>query len=70
MTTTRAAQYATEFEDTGFQEWLEVVDTIVMETAGVSTFDLADYLYYDAYDDGVDPDEVAEAVLHEEGFPF
>jgi hypothetical protein len=52
-----------------FEDWLNEVDEAVYRIAGVSRRDLADYPYRDAYDAGEAPEDVARALLEEEGFP-
>ena len=53
-----------------FKEWMKEVDAEVTRKSGLGVYDLADYLYRDAYDDGADPKEVAHEVLAENDFPF
>lgn len=53
-----------------FEEWLRRVDAEVEAVCGLSHRDLADWNYYDAYESGTSPAEVARDVLEDEGFPF
>lgn len=56
--------------DPDYKRWLDDVDDIVLEMAGVSRNDLADYGYADAYLAGVTAREAAHDLLSVEGFPF
>lgn len=58
--------------DAEFEQWLEKVNRQVQRITGgmISIYDLADFLYYDAYEDGATPSEVAYEVLENEGFSF
>lgn len=53
-----------------FTSWLDAADKHVMVLAGVGLSDLADGMSYDSWADGVAPQEYAEDMLAEEGFPF
>ncbi len=54
--------------DLAFEGWMEKVDQVVEATAGVSVHDLADYDFWNAWNDGESPQQVAKAMLIEEGF--
>lgn len=54
-----------------FNEWLKVVDDeVVRLTFGLGIYDLPDIPYHDLYDDGAIPQEAAEEVLAQSGFPL
>lgn len=49
----------------GFAQFMRQVDAEIEKRVGLSYSDLADYPYYDAYEDDVDPVEVARDVIEE-----
>lgn len=49
---------------------MKKVDLEINAICGLGVNDLADYRYADAFNDELDPVEVAEEVLIENGFPF
>ncbi|QGJ89792.1 hypothetical protein SEA_SUPERCHUNK_93 [Mycobacterium phage Superchunk] len=51
-----------------FEQWLAAVDRILMIHVGLKHDDLADHLYYDAFEAGEAPRSVAAEVLHDNGF--
>lgn len=51
-----------------FDIWMRDVNAIITSNIGLSTDDLSDRMYRDAYDDGADPDEYAGEILEEMGF--
>ncbi len=53
-----------------FKEWMKLVDNELMSIAGLGHDDLTDFAYWDAWDDGVDPHEVAIDVLYDNDFPM
>lgn len=53
-----------------YDQWMRKVDAVVRDWAGVSVHDLADFPSFDMWADSVPPEEAAELVLEEEGFPF
>jgi len=53
-----------------FEQWMAAVDAAVSATCGLGVGDLADMPFRDRFEDGCDPEEVAEELLSEEGFPF
>jgi hypothetical protein len=57
-----------EIEMMAFKVFMAEVDQEIADRCGLTSSDLADYAYYDAFRDDVPPEEVAEAVLEEEGF--
>lgn len=46
-----------------FQQWLEEIDDILAIRIGLSHNDLDDWTYYDAWSDGMSPNEAAQEVL-------
>jgi hypothetical protein len=64
----RAYEYANG--DDGFAAWLSEVDSIVLQTAGISVFDLPDMLFRDSYDAGEPPLCFVREVVAEELGPF
>ena len=53
-----------------FEEWMEQVDRVIAKICGLGYMDLADWHYWDAWNDGISAEEAAFSVLEEEGFPF
>lgn len=53
-----------------FDEFMADVDRELGRICGLGHRDLADFAYYDAYDDECDPKEVALSVLQDNDFPF
>jgi hypothetical protein len=51
-----------------FEDWMAKVDAYVERLTGCSAYDLPDYGYRDAYDDGQTPLSVARAAIRESGF--
>ena len=58
------------YNDNGltFRQFMEEVDEAIDLQVGMSHMDIADYAYWDAWNDGSNPDDVAQAALAEEGF--
>ena len=50
-------------DDKKFAEWLKDVDAEVSAQIGLSYRDLADYMFRDAFDDGLNPAHVALDVI-------
>lgn len=48
-----------------FGDWMEEVDAALERLSGMSSGDLPDWPYRDAYDDGLNPISVAREVLSE-----
>ena len=53
-----------------FAQWKARVNACVIARAGVCADDLPDAPYYDWFEDGCSPQEAAEMVLEESGFPI
>lgn len=53
-----------------FAQWKAKVNACVIAKAGVFADDLPDMPYYDWFEDGCSPQEAAEMVLEESGFPL
>ena len=53
-----------------FAQWKVEVNAHVMARAGLFADDLPDVPYYDWFEDGISPQEAAEMVLEESGFPM
>lgn len=51
--------------DSGFNIWMEEVDQLLIEELCVSSADLEDRCYRDAYDDGVSPREMVNEIIQE-----
>lgn len=62
----------TQEEQVNFDEWMKKVDAAINENTGymgLTSSDLVDFLYYDAYEDGASPEEVAiEAMQNDDIF--
>ena len=52
-----------------YGEWMKQADRHCAAISGVSINDLADGASRDAFDDGVSPEDYAEELLANEGFP-
>lgn len=48
-----------------YEQWMKAVDLIVERTCGLQMDMLPDWLSRDAYEDGLTPEEGAEACLEE-----
>lgn len=46
--------------DGAFDQWMKVVDSLICDQLGVGAGELPDYLWRDAYDDGIAPEDAAE----------
>lgn len=46
-----------------WEAWMRLVDAAVARIAGLSAYDLPDYCYRDAYDDGESPTATARAAI-------
>ncbi len=53
-----------------FAQWKAEVNAHVMTRAGLCADDLPDMPYYDWFEDGISPQEAAQMVLEESGFPM
>lgn len=53
---------------TPVKTWMKEVDQAVIAISGLSVHDLADYNFRDAWEAGESPEEVADAMLEDEGF--
>lgn len=52
-----------------FENWIKEVDKILISTCGLGHDDLPDMAYWDCWDDGLTPQEMADDVLDENGWP-
>ncbi|QGH78094.1 hypothetical protein SEA_LONEWOLF_93 [Mycobacterium phage LoneWolf] len=48
-----------------FEQWLKHVDGLLLMVWGVTSGDIADRLWRDAYDDGVTPAEMVNEIVNE-----
>lgn len=48
-----------------FEQWMKHVDGLLMKVWGVTSGDIADRLWRDAFDDGVTPAEMVRDILRE-----
>lgn len=48
-----------------FKTWMRQVNAVVNRSVGCSVFDLEDWCWRDAYDEGYTPEEAAEEALEE-----
>lgn len=55
--------------DTTFANYMRDIDNLITAKSGLGVNDLADYNYRDAFNDEVDPEEVADEILAENNFP-
>lgn len=51
-----------------FKEWMLEVDVMLESWSGLRSSDLADHAYWHNWQDGVTPEEMAEAVLESAGW--
>ena len=51
-----------------FQAWMHAVDVALVGMCGLSHMDLADNCYWDMFESGMTPQEVAEEVLEDNDF--
>lgn len=63
-----AAKKAYYTDDARFALWMHYVNRFVMHYAGLGALDLPDYRYYDEYEVGTPPKDVAVDLLAENGF--
>ena len=49
-----------------FKEWMAKVDGHIEGIVGLSSSDLADYMYHDSWSDGEGADHVAKRVIRQE----
>lgn len=49
-----------------FEGWMRQVDAALVSQVGLSSSDLPDQAYYDHYESGTEPKEVAQEILEEE----
>lgn len=64
----RESHYAKKTAKKTFEEWMAAVDRAIQSKVGLSSSDLADWPFRDAYDSGEAPGSVARALLRSEGF--
>jgi hypothetical protein len=57
-------------QSTTYEQWMDRVDAVVQDVAGVSVHDLPDFPSRDWYDAGRNPREVALTVLEDNSFDF
>ncbi len=50
-----------------FKTWMRQVNAVINRAVGCSVYDLEDWCWRDAYDDGYTPEEAAEEALDEMG---
>jgi hypothetical protein len=48
-----------------FEQWMRHVDGLLLKVWGVTSGDIADRLWRDAYEDGVSPTEMARDIVSE-----
>lgn len=53
-----------------FEQWLAAVDREVIAICGISVHELPDWDFWNAWNDGVPPEEAAEEVLINADFPI
>ncbi len=49
-------------------QWMRKVDAVLLRRCGMDTGDLADQCFWDAWNDCVTPEEMAQTCLDYEGF--
>lgn len=53
-----------------FEQWKKKVDQAINKEASITSDDLPDFSYYDAWEDGLTPGEAAQEALKEAGWSF
>jgi hypothetical protein len=61
---------ARKWDRNKFNIWMRKVDDEIASYCGLSHYDLADFLYADAFIAGRTPKAVAKSALRAEGYPF
>lgn len=51
-----------------YDQWIAKVDTFFYKEIGLSHDDIEDWRWYDAYDDGYEPEEAAKECLYDQGY--
>ena len=54
--------------DAPFEAWLARADAVCCKLVGMSIYDLPDYCYRDAFDDGMTPAAAAKSALRAAGW--
>lgn len=50
-----------------FEQWLAKVDSVLISRCGLSSDDLPDWCYRDAYEDGTSPRQAAQQAMSNSG---
>lgn len=65
-----AAEFSRQFpakasckEDNDFRLWMAQVDVLILRKTGVTSNDLPDFCYRDAFDDGATPNKAAQRAI-------
>lgn len=53
-----------------FRDWMSEVDVVISRVCGLTSNDIADWRWRDAFEDGTEPKEAAMEALAEDGFPM
>ena len=53
-----------------YDEWMKAVDRILLNTIGITTSDLPDFMSYDSWNDGSSPWEGAQEALDNDDMGF
>lgn len=53
-----------------YKEWMNEVDGYLLSKCGLTSGDLADGPSRDSYDSGDSPEEYADGLLEDEGYPM
>lgn len=56
--------------DQAFDAWMEQVDEVCQERVGCSVYDLADYMFRDAFDEHMSPGDVVQDLIDRESIGF
>ncbi len=51
-----------------FKEWMEEVNICILAEIGFTADDLPDYMFYDSYEDAVEPGEAAAECIDAAGY--
>ena len=51
-----------------YAEFMMHVDSYLIEKIGAMQLDLEDHLWYDAFEDGMEPSEAVEDFLYDKGY--
>ena len=57
-------------KEIAFEDWLKIVNRHVIDSCGLGIEDIPDYDYWNSWNAGMPPEEVAQEALEEAGWSF